>query len=59
VKIGISDGQRTEITSKDLKPGENIVIAATTPGADATAPASATTNPLQPAPARRGPPGPF
>jgi HlyD family secretion protein len=59
VKIGISDGQRTEITSKDLKPGENIVIAATAPGADATAPASATTNPLQPAPARRGPPGPF
>jgi HlyD family secretion protein len=58
VKIGISDGQRTEITSKDLKPGENIVIAATAPGADAST-SPTTTNPLQPAPARRGPPGPF
>ena len=58
VKIGISDGQRTEITSKDLKPGENIVIAATAPGADAST-SPTTTNPLQPTQTRRGPPGPF
>jgi HlyD family secretion protein len=58
VKLGISDGQRTEIISKDLKPGESIVVGTTTPGADATATAT-TNNPLQPTPQRRGPPGPF
>jgi HlyD family secretion protein len=58
VKVGISDGQRTEITSKDLKAGESIVVGATTPGADATT-TTATNNPLQPTSQRRGPPGPF
>ena len=33
VKLGISDGQKTEITSRDLKEGENIVISALQPGA--------------------------
>ena len=32
VKLGISDGQKTQITSRDLKEGESIVISATQPG---------------------------
>ncbi len=60
VKVGISDGQKTQITSRDLKDGESIVISALQPGAT-TAPTSGTTaNPLQPQQQqRRGPGGPF
>ncbi|MBW8769758.1 MAG: efflux RND transporter periplasmic adaptor subunit [Gemmatimonadetes bacterium] len=60
VKIGISDGQKTEITSRDLKEGESIVISALQPGATTASTTGATTNPLQPQQQqRRGPGGPF
>jgi HlyD family secretion protein len=59
VKIGISDGQHTQVTGRDLTQGESIVIAATQPGADAAAATTASTNPLQPTQQRRGPGGPF
>jgi HlyD family secretion protein len=59
VKLGISDGQKTQITSRDLKEGESIVISAAQPGATVASTAS-TANPLQPTQQRRnGPPGPF
>jgi len=60
VKLGISDGQKTQITSRDLKEGESIVISATQPGATVAATAT-TANPLQPQAANRGrgPGGPF
>jgi HlyD family secretion protein len=60
VKLGISDGQKTEITSRDLKDGENIVISATQPGATTASTSGTTANPLQPQQQqRRGPGGPF
>jgi HlyD family secretion protein len=61
VKLGISDGQKTQITSRDLKEGESIVISAAQPGATAASTASTTANPLQPQQQqqRRGPGGPF
>ena len=60
VKLGISDGQKTQITSRDLKEGENIVISATQPGATTASTSGATANPLQPQQQqRRGPGGPF
>jgi hypothetical protein len=59
VKIGISDGQKTQITSRDLQPGTSVVIGVTQPGAETTASAT-TANPLQPQNTqRRGPGGPF
>jgi len=60
VKLGISDGQKTQITSRDLKEGENIVISATQPGATTASTSGTTANPLQPQQQqRRGPGGPF
>ncbi len=60
VKLGISDGQKTAITSRDLKEGENIVISALQPGATTASTSSPTANPLQPQQQqRRGPGGPF
>ena len=59
VKLGISDGQKTAITSRDLKEGENIVISALQPGATTASTTGATANPLQPQQQRRGPGGPF
>jgi HlyD family secretion protein len=60
VKLGISDGQKTQITSRDLKEGESIVISAIQPGSTTTASTGATANPLQPQQQqRRGPGGPF
>jgi HlyD family secretion protein len=59
VRIGISDGQRTQITSRDLQADASIVIGATQPGTSAAA-TTTTANPLQPqATQRRGPGGPF
>jgi len=59
VRIGISDGQKTQITSRDLQEGASIVISATQPGAGATA-SNATANPLQPQQTGGGGPrGPF
>jgi HlyD family secretion protein len=59
VKLGISDGQKTQITSRDLKDGESIVISALQPGTT-TAATSPTANPLQPQQQqRRGPGGAF
>ena len=46
VRIGISDGQRTQITARDLQEDASIVIGATQPGSAAAA--AATANPLQP-----------
>ena len=46
VRIGISDGQRTQITTRDLQQDASIVIGATQPGS--TASATTTANPLQP-----------
>jgi HlyD family secretion protein len=58
VKLGISDGQKTEITSRDLQQGASVVIGATQPGA--TTASTATANPLQPQQTGgRGPGGPF
>ena len=60
VKLGISDGQKTQITSRDLKEGENIVISATQPGTTTASTSGTTANPLQPQQQqRRGPGGPF
>ncbi len=59
VKLGISDGQKTQINSRDLTDGASIVISATQPGASTAASAGTTANPLQPAQQRRGPGGPF
>jgi len=60
VKLGISDGQKTQITSRDLKEGESIVISATQPGAATASTSGTTANPLQPQNnQRRGPGGPF
>jgi HlyD family secretion protein len=60
VKLGISDGQKTQINSRDLTEGASIVIGATQPGATTTASTGTTTNPLQPQNnQRRGPGGPF
>ena len=62
VKLGISDGQKTQITSRDLQQGTSIVISATQPGATTASNGTGTTaNPLQPQAAQRGrgPGGPF
>ena len=60
VKLGISDGQKTQINSRDLTEGTSIVISATQPGAATTASTGTTANPLQPQNnQRRGPGGPF
>ena len=60
VRIGISDGQRTQITARDLQQGASIVIGATQPGASTAAATSTTANPLQPQNTqRRGPGGGF
>ena len=59
VRLGISDGQRTQITSRDLQADASIVIGATQPGSS-TAATTTTANPLQPQNTqRRGPGGPF
>ena len=60
VRLGISDGQKTQVNSRDLKEGSSIVIGATQPGSTAAAATSTTANPLQPQNTqRRGPGGPF
>jgi HlyD family secretion protein len=60
VKLGISDGQKTQITSRDLKEGESIVISALQPGATTASTNGTTANPLQPQQQqRRGPGGAF
>jgi hypothetical protein len=60
VKLGISDGQKTQITSRDLQQGASVVIGAMQPGST-TASTTTTANPLQPQAANRGrgPGGPF
>jgi hypothetical protein len=58
VKTGLTDGSRTQIDSRDLAAGAEIVLGTTQPGAAAAS--AATNNPLQPTAQRRqGPPGPF
>ena len=59
VITGLTDGQKTQINSRDLKAGTSIVISQAQPGATTTA-ATTTRNPLQPAAAQGGGPrGPF
>ena len=45
VMIGVSDGQKSEIKTRDLKEGDSIVVGANV--GTAPAPAGAATNPLQ------------
>ena len=61
VRLGISDGTKTQITSRDLEQGASIVIGATQPGSSAAANTGAPANPLQPQAQNRGrgPGGPF
>ena len=57
VTIGLSDGQRTQVTGKGLDAGMSVVLSMMTGGTSATPTAS---NPLQPTTqGRGGPPGPF
>ncbi len=59
VRLGISDGQRTQVNTRDLKEDASIVIGTTQPGTT-TAATTTTANPLQPQNnQRRGPGGPF
>jgi hypothetical protein len=48
VRLGISDGQKTQITSRDLQQGASIVIGTTQPGSSTAAASATTANPLQP-----------
>ncbi|MEP7001046.1 MAG: efflux RND transporter periplasmic adaptor subunit, partial [bacterium] len=59
VAVGLSDGTRTQVETAELAAGSAIVLGTNVAGATA---ATATKNPLQPAPAgggRGGPPGGF
>jgi HlyD family secretion protein len=63
VRVGLSDGQRTQVTGAGLGEGMTIVVGASA-GTTAAAAPNASANPLQPqaaqrAPGRGGPPGPF
>ena len=53
VRVGISDGQRTQVTSDSLTVGMQVIVGAALPGASATAPS---TNPLTPQRSGRGGP---
>ena len=58
VTIGLSDGQRTQVTGKDLGAGTGIVLSVAAGGTTTTTGTSS--NPLQPTATRQGgPPGPF
>jgi HlyD family secretion protein len=46
VRIGLSDGQRTQVTSDSLTAGMQVIVGETTAGS--AAPAAATSNPLTP-----------
>jgi hypothetical protein len=59
VKVGLTDGQRTQVTGKDISAGDSIVIGSSD---GATATTAASSNPLQPTAPRgggRGGPGAF
>jgi HlyD family secretion protein len=56
VRVGISDGQRTQVTGDSLAVGMQVIIGAALPGAAATSAPS--TNPLTPTPQRGGRGGP-
>jgi multidrug efflux pump subunit AcrA (membrane-fusion protein) len=56
VKVGISDGQRTQVTGDSLAVGMQVIVGAALPGAAATSAPS--TNPLTPTPQRGGRGGP-
>lgn len=60
VRIGLTDGARTQIDGTGISPGLRVIIG-TGEGAASSAGASrtTTTNPLQPTQRRGGPPGPF
>jgi multidrug efflux pump subunit AcrA (membrane-fusion protein) len=47
VRIGLSDGQRTQITNESVTAGMQVIIGETAAGAAALAPAT-TSNPLTP-----------
>ena len=56
VRVGISDGQRTQVTGDSLAVGMQVIVGAALPGAAATTAPS--TNPLTPTPQRGGRGGP-
>ncbi len=57
VRIGITDGQRTQVTSDSLAAGTQVIVGATT-AASTTSKTAPAANPLTPPPVRRGPGGP-
>jgi HlyD family secretion protein len=56
VRVGISDGQRTQVTGDSLVVGMQVIVGAALPGAAATS--ASTTNPLTPTSQRGGRGGP-
>jgi multidrug efflux pump subunit AcrA (membrane-fusion protein) len=56
VRIGISDGQRTQVTGDSLVVGMQVIVGAATAGSAATS--APNTNPLTPTPQRGGRGGP-
>ena len=55
VRIGLTDGQRTQVTGQGLSVGMQVIIGESVTGTTATPAAGATTNPLTPQ--RGGGPG--
>src|ERR1035437_10228635 len=56
VRVGISDGQRTQVTGDSLAVGMQVIVGAALPGTAATS--APNTNPLTPTPQRGGRGGP-
>lgn len=56
VRVGLTDGQRTQVTSDSLTAGMQVIVGASAAGS--TAAPAPTANPLTPQPVRRGPGGP-
>lgn len=59
VRVGMTDGQKTEVQAKDLKEGMSVIIGVDDGSAPASATKSATANPLQPQMGGRGGPRGF
>jgi HlyD family secretion protein len=57
VRIGLTDGQRTQVTGDSLVAGMQVIVGSTTAGST-VAPVTPAANPLTPQPTRRGPGGP-
>lgn len=55
VRTGLSDGQKTEVTGKNIQEGMQVVVSVAAADAAATTASASTSNPFQP---QRGPGGP-